>query len=522
MNTLLSKLKPTSKKKVQQQSSSSRASDIGAPYLVKHNIHVGFNSSTGRIEGLPQPWLEWLAQANISKTEQSENPEAVLDALKYYAHNKTQNGIKYLATQNTMDEDMKKIDKEWPRYKSTSSGSDSSSSREDLLTSNGNATRDASESGTPTGTPQKENKNFKLLNDELNNKLKLQTESSQKPVPKIEIDNITNGNVIDHSEKKSKPEDGQLTPQIRRKKENSNSSAKRHSDEEVMENLKQIVNKNDPKIKYELIKKIGSGASGTVYTAFDKDSGQHVAIKQMDLAQQPKKELIVTEILVMKQNQHPNLVNYVDSYLVDNELWVVMEYLEGGPLTDVVTETVMSEAQMAAVCKETLEAVAFLHSKGIIHRDIKSDNVLLGMDGSVKVTDFGFCAQISHDEKRQTMVGTPYWMAPEVVSRKQYGNKVDIWSLGIMVIEMVEGEPPYLNETPLKALYLIATHGKPEIKSKEKLSPELLGFLDCCLEVDVEKRLSAKQLLEHPFLEKATKLSSLTPLIKAAKKLLNK
>ncbi|CAI9574750.1 unnamed protein product [Staurois parvus] len=158
------------------------------------------------------------------------------------------------------------------------------------------------------------------------------------------------------------------------------------TDEEILEKLRTIVSVGDPKKKYTRFEKIGQGASGTVYIAVEVATGQEVAIKQMNLQQQPKKELIINEILVMRENKNPNIVNYLDSYLVGDELWVVMEYLAGGSLTDVVTETLMDEGQIAAVSRECLQALEFLHANQVIHRDIKSDNILLGMDGSVKLS----------------------------------------------------------------------------------------------------------------------------------------
>lgn len=290
-------------------------------------------------------------------------------------------------------------------------------------------------------------------------------------------------------------------------------------DEEIIGRLRSVVSPGKLSSKYETLGCIGHGATGIVHIGRELKSSCHVAIKQMNLRKQPKKELILNEIMVMRAYRNPNIVNYLDSYLLGDELWVVMEYLDGGSLTDVLTETCMSESHIATVCREVLQALEFLHTKQVIHRDIKSDNILLGLDGSVKLTDFGFCAQLSanHAGKRDTMVGTPYWMAPEVVSRKQYSTKVDIWSLGIMTLEMIEGEPPYLSENPLKALYLIATNGKPAF-SKASLGVKLLDFLDQCLEVDVAKRATASSLLLHPLVTQEGKpVSSLIPLILLAR-----
>ncbi|BGP60592.1 hypothetical protein NBRC10512_007791 [Rhodotorula toruloides] len=289
-------------------------------------------------------------------------------------------------------------------------------------------------------------------------------------------------------------------------------------DPDIVERLKAICTDADPTKLYRNLVKIGQGASGGVYTAYQVGTNMSVAIKQMNLEQQPKQDLIINEILVMKESRHQNIVNFIDSFLVKNDLWVVMEYMEGGSLTDVVTANIMSEGQIAAVSREVLQGLKHLHEHGVIHRDIKSDNILLSMQGDIKLTDFGFCAQIKGDNaKRTTMVGTPYWMAPEVVTRKEYGPKVDVWSLGIMCIEMIEGEPPYLNEAPLRALYLIATTGSPAIPNAEQLSVVFRSFLGVALEVDTDKRPDAAQLLQHSFISKSQPLTTLTPLIQAAR-----
>ncbi|KAI9818883.1 MAG: signal transducing kinase of the PAK [Pycnora praestabilis] len=287
---------------------------------------------------------------------------------------------------------------------------------------------------------------------------------------------------------------------------------------DIVQRLNAICTDADPTKKYRNLNKIGQGASGGVYTAYEVGTNRCVAIKQMNLEQQPKKDLIINEILVMKDSKHRNIVNFMDSFLLRGDLWVVMEYMEGGSLTDVVTFNLMSEGQIAAVCRETLNGLQHLHSKGVIHRDIKSDNILLSLEGNIKLTDFGFCAQINESQnKRTTMVGTPYWMAPEVVTRKEYGRKVDIWSLGIMAIEMIEGEPPYLTESPLRALYLIATNGTPQIKDEQNLSQVFKDFLHFALKVDPEKRASAHDLLRHNFMQTAEPLISLAPLVRSAR-----
>jgi len=446
---------------------------ISAPLDFVHEVHVGFDNDTGEFSGLPDSWNSLISGAGISKQEMAQNPQAMIDVLGFYEGSQKKEQPKYI------DDEDEALPADPPKLE----------------------IKGASKAAAPAKTPAPvipKRPDFTITQATK----PLQKAAPPKPAaapPKAAA--AAGGG------------DAAAAAPVRRKKNKS-----KMSDEQVMSKLREIVSPAVEQSRYTNKVKVGQGASGTVYSAVDTQTGKAVAIKCMNLSQQPKKELIINEIIVMREQQQENIVNYVDSLLVEEELWVVMEYLQGGSLTDVVTETILNEGQIAVICRECLKALEFLHSRSVIHRDIKSDNILLGMDGNVKLTDFGFCAQLDQQaEKRSTMVGTPYWMAPEVVTRKQYGPKVDVWSLGIMAIEMVEGEPPYLNENPLRALYLIATNGTPELQNPEALSDTFKDFLCQCLEMDVGKRASASELLKHDFMKMSAPLPSLVPLIKAAK-----
>ncbi|RMB88917.1 hypothetical protein DUI87_34683 [Hirundo rustica rustica] len=290
-------------------------------------------------------------------------------------------------------------------------------------------------------------------------------------------------------------------------------------EDDSLDLLRQMASKQNPRRKYRELESLASGTFAVVCRAVDTATGGEVAIKKINVQELRRQKVTINEITVMKRNRSPWIVNYLGSYLVREELWLVMEYMDGGTLYDVIYETHMSEDEIAAVSRECLQGLDFLHSNHVMHRDVNSTNILLRTDGSVKLADFGLSVQLTPEQSRRSSVhGTSWWMAPEVVKCHPYGPKVDIWSFGIVGIEMVEQEIPYENESPLSAQLLIATKGIPELRQPRLLSLLLRDFLSCCLQRDESQRWSAKELLQHPFVTSAKPASSLVPLIMSVKK----
>eukprot|EP01114_Cavostelium_apophysatum_P012705 TRINITY_DN2903_c0_g1_i1.p1 TRINITY_DN2903_c0_g1~~TRINITY_DN2903_c0_g1_i1.p1 ORF type:complete len:530 (+),score=123.23 TRINITY_DN2903_c0_g1_i1:167-1756(+) len=279
---------------------------------------------------------------------------------------------------------------------------------------------------------------------------------------------------------------------------------------EVPPSLEELVSNVDPYSLYSGLVKIGEGAFGDVWQATDLRTGQKVAIKKMEITKKNMK-YIINEIINQKAvSNHPNVVRFIDCYLCENLLWVVLEFMDGGNMTAITDlhhaigpqQIVLKEHHIAYVTLEVLKALSYLHSFHRVHRDIKTDNILLNSDGAVKLADFGFAVQLTEvKSKRKTVIGTPYWMAPEIILNQEYGKVVDVWSLGIMVMEMAEGEPPYIKYPQGKALYMISTQGAPPLKKPKSWSADFKQFVALCLERDPTKRVTTASLLEHPFLQ---------------------
>ncbi|XP_045648064.1 serine/threonine-protein kinase 10 isoform X1 [Ursus americanus] len=281
----------------------------------------------------------------------------------------------------------------------------------------------------------------------------------------------------------------------------------------------------DPNEVWEIVGELGDGAFGKVYKAKNKETGALAAAKVIETKSEEELEDYTVEIDILATCDHPYIVKLLGAYYYDGKLWIMIEFCPGGAVDAIMLELDrgLTEPQIQVVCRQMLEALHFLHGKKIIHRDLKAGNVLMTLEGDIRLADFGVSAKnLKTLQKRDSFIGTPYWMAPEVVMCETmkdtpYDYKADIWSLGITLIEMAQIEPPHHELNPMRVLLKIAKSDPPTLLSPSKWSAEFRDFLKTALDKNPETRPSAAQLLEHPFVSSVTSNKALRELVAEAK-----
>jgi serine/threonine protein kinase len=263
---------------------------------------------------------------------------------------------------------------------------------------------------------------------------------------------------------------------------------------------------------------VGKGASGAVFEAIDEATGGIFCVKEVEFAEDfadnpadlQRFSALRAEVELLKELQHPNCVRFLGIDRIGFIMYIQMEYVYGGNVQEIIRNFgALSDETAMKFTRQIVEGLYYLHTKNIIHRDIKGANILVGVDGVIKLADFGAAKRVQDPEQLfNTLAGTPYWMAPEVVRQEGHNKPADIWSLGGTVLQMVTGLAPYQHLPPVPALFKIGHSNDSPVAANIRASPEVVHFIRRCLDRDLTTRATIEELRNHPWINPGAQLNS--------------